>query len=214
MERYLFIIISYIVAIVGGSYTFWHLYRWICVRLKLWEVQNPGAVKIAGAAAGGLCLYHYGVERWRQGLLVFLFFGILTAAAFIDKMTMEIPNLCVMLIALLAAGACLVITAVPVRERFWGMVCVSVPMLLVSVLTSGSFGGGDIKLLAVSGFFLGARITLVSAVLGLFLAGGYGVFMLIRKKLSRRSCLALGPFLCAGLVVGTLYGEQLLDILG
>lgn len=213
MERCLFLIITYIVTIVGGSYTFGHLYRWICVRLKFWEAQNPGAVKMAGAVSGILCLHHYGVERWEQGLLVFLFFGILTAAAFIDRMTMEIPNLCVMLIALLAAVSCPVITAVPVGERLLGMVCVSLPMLFISVLTSGGFGGGDIKLLAASGFFLGARITLVSAVLALFLAGGYGAFMLAAKKMSRRSCLALGPFLCAGLVVGTLYGERMFRIL-
>lgn len=40
-------------------------------------------------------------------------------------------------------------------DRLIGALIISVPMLLLALAIPGAFGGGDIKLMAVSGAFLG-----------------------------------------------------------
>ena len=47
---------------------------------------------------------------------------------------------------------------VSVQERCLGAVVIAVPMLVLTVLLKGGFGGGDIKLMAVSGFLNGVKI--------------------------------------------------------
>ena len=46
---------------------------------------------------------------------------------------------------------------VSVQERCLGAVVIAVPMLVLTVLLKGGFGGGDIKLMAVSGFLNGVK---------------------------------------------------------
>ena len=58
-------------------------------------------------------------------------------------------------------------------ERMLGALCVSVPMLGITVLAPGSFGGGDVKFMCAAGALLGWRHILWSAAAGIFSAGVY-----------------------------------------
>ena len=71
-------------------------------------------------------------------------------------------------------------------------------------------GVGDIKLMAACGVFLGWRLTLVSTVLAILGGGIYGIWLMAAKKAARKEKFAFGPFLCVGMVIGLVYGEQLL----
>ena len=90
--------------------------------------------------------------------------------------------------------------------RLAGALCVSVPMLVLAVLIPGAFGGGDIKLMAACGLFLGWKITLVSTALAILFGGIYGCYLLAAKKADRKAHFAFGPFLCIGMAIGLLYG--------
>ena len=57
-----------------------------------------------------------------------------------------------------------------------GMFCISVPMILLNVLIAESFGGGDIKLMFVSGIALGWKYSLLAAFIGILLAGSYSIY--------------------------------------
>ena len=59
----------------------------------------------------------------------------------------------------------------------------------------GAFGGGDIKLMAVSGAFLGTGPVVCAMFFGLLTGGAYGAFMLKSKKLGKKDVFAFGPFL-------------------
>ena len=59
---------------------------------------------------------------------------------------------------------------------------VSVPLLMLNLIRPGAFGGGDIKLSAVSGMFLGWRRMADAFLLALFMAGGYAFRLLAGKK--------------------------------
>ena len=120
-------------------------------------------------------------------LIEYMFLLLLATAAWKDIHTRRIPNVIVLGIA--AAG----IFSIP----FF-------PAISLADRGIGIFGGGDIKLMAASGIFLGREANLEAFALAVFLAGGYCIWMLLRKKLSRRERIAFGPFLCAGIIAKML----------
>ena len=75
----------------------------------------------------------------------------------------------------------------------------------------GGFGGGDIKLMFGAGFFLGAKLTVVAAFIGILLGGGFGALLLAQKKANRKSQFAFGPFLCIGIAIAMFFGETIAD---
>lgn len=89
---------------------------------------------------------------------------------------------------------------VSVQERCLGAVVIAVPMLVLTVLLKGGFGGGDIKLMAVSGFLNGVKVITYAGMLGIILSGIYVSMMLAAGKRGRKDSFALGPFLVMGII--------------
>nr|WP_269141901.1 A24 family peptidase [Lientehia hominis] len=165
--------------------------------------------ELLGGGAALLCAAHY--VEWPEALTVFLFFSALIVTALIDADTMEIPDGCCIALTALAAVSVFTMGGTSILSRIVGMVCVSVPMLLVTLIVKGAFGGGDIKLTAAAGLLLGWKLMLISGAIAVFLGGGYGIYLLASGKKKRKDHFAFGPFLCAGMAVGILYGQPLID---
>lgn len=100
---------------------------------------------------------------------------------------------------------------VSVQERCLGAVVIAVPMLVLTVLLKGGFGGGDIKLMAVSGFLNGVKVITYAGMLGIILSGIYVSMMLAAGKMGRKDSFALGPFLVMG-IIGMKLWTQLVDM--
>lgn len=66
--------------------------------------------------------------------------------------------------------------------------------LLLAICTRGAIGGGDIKLIAVLGLWLGTNHLLSIVLIGLCLGGFAAFFMLLTKQKKRRSFFAYGPY--------------------
>ena len=89
---------------------------------------------------------------------------------------------------------------VSVQERCLGAVVIAVPMLVLTVMLKGGFGGGDIKLMAVAGFLNGVKVITYAGMLGIILSGIYVSMMLAAGKMGRKDSFALGPFLVMGII--------------
>ena len=137
-------------------------------------------------------------------LIEYMFLLLLATAAWKDIHTRRISNAIVLGIAAAGIFSIPFFPAISLVDRGIGVFCVSLPLLILTMIVPGSFGGGDIKLMAASGIFLGWEANLEAFALAVFLAGGYCIWMLLRKKLSRRERIAFGPFLCAGIVAKML----------
>lgn len=144
-----------------------------------------------------------------MGILRIAFFIVLLTASYQDIKKMEIKDGCHAAIVLLAAAAMLLDRNTGTASRLLGALCVSAPMLALSLLIPGAFGGGDIKLMAAAGLFLGWKSTVISAVLAVFAAGAYGLYIRMIKKAGRGQCFPFGPFLCAGMAAAVLWGKEL-----
>lgn len=142
-------------------------------------------------------------------VLLLCFFIVMLAVSYQDMKCMEIKDGCHIAITALAATAVFAGLDAEILSRLAGALCISAPMLAITLLIPGSFGGGDIKLMAAAGLFLGWKSTIVSAVIALFAAGAYVLFLIVKKKAGRGRRFALAPFLCAGMVIGALWGEDL-----
>ena len=66
--------------------------------------------------------------------------------------------------------------------------------LLLAIISRGSIGGGDIKLIAALGLLLGAEKLLNVVLYGSILGGISGLMIILIKKKDRKSYFAYGPY--------------------
>lgn len=140
--------------------------------------------------------------------LTALFLLLLAAAAVSDLKERRIPDAVSGAVALLGIAAVWWMPEPGIWQRLAGMLAVSVPVLLLALVRQGAFGGGDIKLLAAGGLFLGGEAIGEAFLIGMTGAGLWGLFLLIRGK-GRKEKFALGPFLCMGMAIRLFSGEFL-----
>jgi leader peptidase (prepilin peptidase)/N-methyltransferase len=72
-------------------------------------------------------------------------------------------------------------------------------------------GGGDIKLLAMVGAFLGWKPALLTIMIGSLAGSVIGVSLIAFGVMKRDEYIPFGPFLVLGAVVSLFYGQPLLD---
>lgn len=136
---------------------------------------------------------------------------ILVCVAWQDYKTRIIRNKFHIIIFSLAFVQMLLIPEYRMLDRLIGMLVVSAPMLLLTLLIPGAFGGGDIKLMAASGFFLGMRLILCAMILAIIAGSVYGIIMLKNRKRDRKDQFAFGPFLAIGLSIAAFWGNEIVS---
>ncbi|MCK4679726.1 prepilin peptidase [bacterium] len=77
-------------------------------------------------------------------------------------------------------------------------------------LKKESMGGGDVKLAAMLGAFMGWKLILVSLFVAFFIGAVVGVIAMARKPKSWDSSLPFGPFIALGAVLALVWGESAL----
>ncbi len=77
-------------------------------------------------------------------------------------------------------------------------------------LKKESMGGGDVKLAAMLGAFMGWKLVLVALFVAFFVGAVVGVIVMARKPKSWDSSLPFGPFIALGAVLALLWGESAL----
>ena len=82
-----------------------------------------------------------------------------------------------------------------------GSICVSVPMLIISLIYRGSFGSGDILMCIGAGLVLGYETMLQGTAISMILAGALSAILLISRKLKPTDTIAFGPFLSVGFLI-------------
>lgn len=78
------------------------------------------------------------------------------------------------------------------------------------VLKQEGMGGGDIKLIAMIGAFLGWQSVLVTIFIGAFVGSVVGLFLILVKGRGRRVPIPFGPFLTLGAVTSMFWGHEIL----
>jgi leader peptidase (prepilin peptidase)/N-methyltransferase len=146
-----------------------------------------------------------------DAILVCMVISILVCVTMVDFDTMEIPDGFNLALIIPAITAISVFPDISFTARVIGFFAVSVPMFLIGWLTGG-FGGGDMKLIAVCGFLLGWQNVLVATFIALILGAIAGVYLKATHKIESKQPIPFGPYLCAGVYIAILFGNQLVDL--
>jgi prepilin signal peptidase PulO-like enzyme (type II secretory pathway) len=80
---------------------------------------------------------------------------------------------------------------------------------LVILLSRGGMGGGDLKLGAMLGAFLGWKALLVALFVAVALGGLAAVGLLASGRLARKDAVPFGPFLAIGGAAALLWGDAI-----
>ncbi len=81
---------------------------------------------------------------------------------------------------------------------------------LIIVGSRGGMGGGDMKLGAMLGAFLGWQLVLVAILLSVLVGGVVAIVLLALRRRGRKDAVPFGPFLALGGAIALFWGQALL----
>jgi len=139
------------------------------------------------------------------------FVSLLIVATFTDLEHMLIPNR--LILAGLAGGAvfALLVPQPGLVSALAGAAACGGLLLLLAVASRGGMGGGDVKLAAVIGLFLGLPLGLLALFVASLLGSVAGLALRCGGALGRGEPIPFGPFLALGAAVALFWGRAVLD---
>ena len=144
-------------------------------------------------------------------------FSALLVTTVIDWRTMEIPDS--MWITILVGGVLVYIddiikngfVAGHLIEKVIGFFAASGVLFLLSVITKGGMGGGDIKLMAACGFLLGWKVVILALILGGVIGTLYLLFLAIKNKGKVPRKVPFAPHLALAVTICIFAGTNILN---
>lgn len=166
------------------------------------------AVELATAILFALAAHQVGLALDLAPALLLL--SALVAITFIDLDHQLIPD--VITLPGIIAGASLNIGLHPEHwlDTVLGVVIGGGLFFVIIVASGGGMGGGDMKLGAMMGAFLGWKLVLLAILLGVFAGGAVAIALLTTGSKGRKDPVPFGPFLALGAVLSLLWGNGLL----
>ena len=154
-----------------------------------------------------------------EAIITCILMSLLVVVGFMDWDTMEINEIILAIILLLAVPLALFTDEVTIMSRIIGAFVISVPFFLIGEISRPiirkkfdedfrAIELGDTLLMAAAGAVLGTKAVIVSTLIGIVVAALGGI---INKMISGESKFAFGPFLAIGIAVGLLWGNEIAD---
>ena len=171
-------------------------------------------VEAANALGYAVIVWHFGLT-WTAAAYAMLFSALVVVTG-TDLSHKIIPN--VVTIPGIFAGLLGAVTILPVGlidsllgvvvggGILWGLAWAS-----PYVFGKEGMGGGDIKLVAMVGAFLGWKPVLLTIMIGSLIGSVVGVALIAAKIIQRGQYLPFGPFLAVGAVLALFFHEPLLN---
>jgi leader peptidase (prepilin peptidase) / N-methyltransferase len=106
-----------------------------------------------------------------------------------------------------AAGSCF---GKGIVEYIYGALLGGGVITAIILLTKG-MGWGDAEICALSGIFLGFRLTIVMLFFSFIFGSVVGLLLIITKKKSRKDYIPFGPFIALAAVFAVFFGERIIN---
>ena len=192
------------------------LFSYLFLRGRCKDCKNPisplyPAVELLNGLLYVVILQIYGLSI--PALFMAILFSILIIITFIDLKHQIIPDglvLILLITGILHSAYQIFMLDSPWHLWVIGFFAASLPLFILALIYPDGMGGGDIKLMAVSGLFLGWNLILLSLFIGALLGSIVSLFIILRKKGTRKTALPFGPMLAMGIIACSLWGNQLL----
>lgn len=164
----------------------------------------------------------YGLALWRFGLgwhipALFTLCSALIVITFIDLDFQIIPDIITLpgIPLGLFAGSLLIPdpfsrgSLVGFKDASIGLLSGGILFYLIAVISRGGMGGGDIKMMAMTGAFLGWKSVLLTTFAGSLMGSIVGIFLMVYRGKGRKTKIPFGPFLAAGALISLFYGQEI-----
>jgi len=166
---------------------------------------------VVEAANAGL----YALLAWRFGLAPALpvymaLTSALLAAAVIDLHHKILPDRITLPGIALGLVASATLLPPTVLEALAGAALGGGLYLLIAVASRGGMGGGDVKLIAMIGAFLGWQAVLLTTFLAAVVGASVGLVLMLAFGKGRKYAVPFGPFLAAAAIVCVLWGQPII----
>jgi leader peptidase (prepilin peptidase)/N-methyltransferase len=162
-----------------------------------------------------ILLVRYGISTLY--LVYFAFFAALTLVSFIDLPHRIIPDVISLPGILIGVVISLLHPQLSFKDSLIGVLVGGGSLYVVAsvyhlVTKREGMGGGDVKLLAMIGAFIGWKGVLFTILCSSFIGSVVGVtLMLISSNADSKYAVPFGPFLSLGAVIYVLWGEALIN---
>jgi leader peptidase (prepilin peptidase)/N-methyltransferase len=159
-----------------------------------------------------LILFHTFLSQAEiPGAFFGLFLLLLLAASLIDIKYLYIPDLIPILITLLALLSLYLEKGDFLSHRLAGSLLAASLLGGIRFLTKGGIGGGDVKLMAACGLYLGMRRALLAIFAAYILAGLWYFIPLMRGRVRRDTPVPMAPFFSAAMILAGLWADKFLS---
>jgi leader peptidase (prepilin peptidase)/N-methyltransferase len=173
-------------------------------------------ILVCSIIIGGVCGY-WAYERCDEAVNIFkilLALGVLNVISITDISLYKIPNLCVIT---LLAGRCVTVGieyfTVSQGDFIKGLassgialVVISLFLILMSIITRGGIGFGDVKIFGALGFLCGLHAVIYTLIFSFFLCAIASGVLLGTKKKHLKDGLPMGPFIWIGFAFVVVFG--------
>lgn len=163
-----------------------------------------------------LSYWHFGWGWEFISKVVFL--TMLIVISFIDLEHRIIPDTISLSGIIIGLGFSLLLKSITFWESLFGFLIGGALLYLVALLgdllfKKESMGGGDIKMAAMIGAFLGWQKFLLALFIAVALGAVIGIItMIISSKVRKDKIIPFGPFLALGAAICVFWGEKLIEI--
>ncbi|HKN87243.1 MAG TPA: A24 family peptidase [Nitrospiraceae bacterium] len=186
--------------------------RGCCRSCGIHITRRYPTVEAVNGLAYGLIVWYFGLGY--QAVIYAAFFSALLVVSYIDLDYQIIPD--AITLPGIALGVLAAVFALPLGllDSLLGLLLgggVLFGLAWISPYLFGKegMGGGDIKLLAMIGAFLGWKPVLLTMLIGAILGAIVGVALIVLKVLRRDQYLPFGPFLAFGAIISMFFHQEL-----
>ena len=153
---------------------------------------------------------------WRFGLsaesaLYAILFSALIVASVIDLRYKIIPDVITIpgiIVGLLSSA---LILPTGIKGSIAGALLGGIIFFIAAVASRGGMGGGDIKLIAMIGAFLGWINVIITIILSSFIGSIVGIFVMILLGKGRKYPVPFGPFLSIGGIISLFFHREIIE---
>ena len=165
-------------------------------------------VELATAALWGVAWLAWGPSV--DFAVAVLFLTSLVAITAIDVERGIIPDLITLPGILAGFGVNLITDRVGWVDSILGILVGGGLFFVIIVASGGGMGGGDMKLGAMFGAFLGWKVTLLAVFIAVVLGGALALTLMASGRVRRKDPIPFGPFLAAGGAISLFWGEKVM----
>lgn len=145
--------------------------------------------------------------------------SLLIIITFIDFDHYIIPDGLLILGSVFAIVFNLIFKVITIKESLLGsLICgggvLALIYLIEFLVKKEVMGGGDIKLFAMLGLFLGVKNSLLVALISVYVGAIFGIISIIYSKIKKKefnSMIPYGPFISIAAFIVILYGDEIIN---